>query len=263
MSPIGRAVTSSRRRLRAARAAPTVRYASPAGVIAILITGAALSASAPAGAAQALPAPRPTQELAVLLTPHAVKATLRPGASRKTTLPAYAPVTGAQTVLPVIGHATRSGGIRWLRVMLPGRPNGSTGWITQRGTRPSTTSWRVAISTASRQVRVYRRGRLTRSFSAVVGKPATPTPNGRFFVEESILMPPGSAGAPYALALSARSNVLQEFEGGPGQIAMHGVANLGGTPGTAVSHGCVRLADANIRWLAARIAPGARVTITP
>ena len=71
----------------------------------------------------------------------------------------------------------------------------------------------------------------------------------------------GAVGGPYALALSARSNVLQEFMGGPGQIAMHGVANLGGTPGTAVSHGCVRLANRNIGWLAARVAPGAPVTI--
>ncbi len=75
-------------------------------------------------------------------------------------------------------------------------------------------------------------------------------------------MLPGSAGAPFALALSARSNVLQEFEGGPGQIAIHGVGNLGGTSGTAVSHGCVRLADRSIRWLAARLAPGVTVAIT-
>ena len=75
-------------------------------------------------------------------------------------------------------------------------------------------------------------------------------------------MPPGSPGAPFALALSARSDVLQEFAGGRGQIAIHGVANLAGTPGTAVSHGCVRLADRDIRWLAARIAPGVPVTIT-
>jgi lipoprotein-anchoring transpeptidase ErfK/SrfK len=227
-----------------------------------VVTAAALAAGAPAaGAAQPPPPAGPTQELAVLLTPHGVKATLHARGSRAT-LPAWAPITGAPTVVPVIGHATRPGGIRWLRVMLPGRPNGATGWITRRGTQTSTTSWRVSIKTSTRAVRVYRRGRLVRSFAAVVGKPSTPTPNGRFFVEESILMPRGSAGAPYALALSARSNVLQEFEGGPGQIAMHGVANLGGTPGTAISHGCVRLADADIRWLAARISPGVRVSVS-
>ena len=100
-----------------------------------------------------------------------------------------------------------------------------------------------------------------RSFAAVVGKPSTPTPHGRFFVEESVLMPAGSAGAPFALALSARSDVLQEFEGGPGQIALHGVANIGGTPGTAASHGCVRLSTRSIRWMATRIAPGVPVTV--
>ena len=132
----------------------------------------------------------------------------------------------------------------------------------QSGTRASATAWRIALRTSARELRVYRRGRLVRTLSVVVGKPSTPTPNGRFFVEESIAMPTGYPGAPFALATSARSNVLQEFEGGPGQIAMHGVANLGGTPGTAVSHGCVRLANPNIRWLAARISPGVPVTIT-
>jgi lipoprotein-anchoring transpeptidase ErfK/SrfK len=74
-------------------------------------------------------------------------------------------------------------------------------------------------------------------------------------------MLPGAAGGPFALALSARSNVLQEFDGGPGQIAIHGVENLGGTLGTAASHGCVRVSNRTSRWLAARISPGVRVRI--
>jgi len=98
--------------------------------------------------------------------------------------------------------------------------------------------------------------------TAVVGAPSTPTPQGRFFVEESVRMPAGKPGGPLALALSARSNVLQEFEGGPGQIALHGLANLGGRPGTAASRGCVRLANSNIRWMAGRITPGVPTTIT-
>ena len=102
-----------------------------------------------------------------------------------------------------------------------------------------------------------------RTFPVVVGKPSTPTPARAVLRRgEHPRCRRGSAGAPYALATSARSNVLQEFEGGPGQIALHGVTNLGGTPGTAVSHGCVRLADATIRWLAARMSPGVPVTIT-
>ena len=108
---------------------------------------------------------------------------------------------------------------------------------------------------------VYWNGRATRTFKAVVGKPSTPTPLGRFFVEETVSLGPQDVGAPYALALSARSNVLHEFDGGPGQIAIHGREDLGGTLGTAASHGCIRLATASIDWLAERIVAGTPVTI--
>jgi len=109
---------------------------------------------------------------------------------------------------------------------------------------------------------VLQNGRAVRIVKAVVGKPSTPTPRGEFFVEEVIQLRPADVGAPFALALSARSNVLQEFDGGPGQIGVHGLRNVGGVPGTAVSHGCVRLDNATMRWLVLRIGPGVPVTIT-
>jgi lipoprotein-anchoring transpeptidase ErfK/SrfK len=145
--------------------------------------------------------------------------------------------------------------------MLPGRPNGSTGWIASHGTNKLVTPWQIVVSLARRRVTVYRDGRLVRAFPAVVGKVSTPTPSGEFFVEETLKMAAGEAGGPFALALSARSNTLQEFEGGPGQIAMHGRDNLGGTLGNAESHGCIRLSTASIDWLAFRIGPGTPVTI--
>jgi lipoprotein-anchoring transpeptidase ErfK/SrfK len=206
---------------------------------------------------------KPIQDLVVLTRAHRATSTLRSHPSKVTAVRALEPITGARTVLPVVARAATPAGVQMLRVMLPGRPNGSKGWIAQQGTVATTTSWHLVVRTRSRDVVVYRYGRRVRSFGAVVGKPSTPTPRGRFFVEESVRMVPGSAGAPFALALSARSNVLQEFDGGPGQIAIHGVGNLGGTPGTAISHGCVRLANSNIRWLAARISPGVPVDITP
>ena len=223
------------------------------------ITGGGTAAST---ASARKPVVKAVQELAVLAKPHRAVSTLQPHPSRVTAVPASRPITGVRTVLPVIAHATTPNGAHWLRVMLPGRPNGTKGWITQHGTVATMTSWHIVVRTSSRQVLVYRFGRRVRTFRAIVGKPSTPTPHGRFFVEESVRMLPGSAGAPFALALSARSNVFQEFAGGPGQIAMHGVENLGGTPGTAISHGCVRLSNPHIRWLAARIAPGVPVAIT-
>lgn len=220
---------------------------------------AATALASPAAAAPRVPA---TQALATLHAPHQARAAPSTRSGRMAAIPELTPITRGRTVLPVIGRRTGANGTRWLRVLLPGRPNGRAGWIARRSTTITSTTWHLVVRTGPRRVAVYRKGRLVRSFSAIVGAPSTRTPHGRFFVEESVRMLPGSAGAPYALALSARSNVLQEFEGGPGQVALHGVANLGGTLGTAVSHGCVRLANRSITWLAARIPPGTRVTIT-
>jgi lipoprotein-anchoring transpeptidase ErfK/SrfK len=199
---------------------------------------------------------QPTQKLAALLSTH--EAFSKP--SRRSTplrvVQAKRPLTGERTVLPVLGETKD-----WVRVRLPGRPNGRSGWIVRRGTLVSTTRWHIVIDVTTRRVIVYRSGRVVRTVKAVVGKPSTPTPRGQFFVEEAIQLRATDVGAPFALALSARSEVLQEFDGGPGQIALHGLDNVGGIPGTAVSHGCVRLANAMMRWLVLRIGPGVPVTV--
>ncbi len=225
----------------------------------LVVAAVAVPAGAAASPAHAGPAPR--QELAALLSSHRVASSPGGRWSRAPAIRSRRPITLGQTVLPVVGHSRATDGAKWLRVMVPGRPNGRTGWIRARGTVRTATSWRLVVSTSRRRVLAYHRDRLARSFTAIVGKPSTPTPRGRFFVEESVRMQPGSPGGPFALALSARSDVLQEFEGGPGQIALHGVDDLGGTFGTASSHGCVRLSGRAIRWLAARISPGVPVTI--
>ena len=235
-----------------------LRLVALVAVTAVSVTAG--TAATPSASARSQPVVRPSQELATLLTSHQVVARLRVGGAPVGRVRASRPVTGGQTVLPVIRHTTWRG-VHWLQVRIPGRPNSRKGWIRRRGTVETTTGWHLVVRTSLRRVLVYRRGRLVRTFSAIVGKPSTPTPHGHFFVEESVRMLPGSAGAPFALALSARSNVLQEFEGGPGQIALHGLGGVGGTPGTAVSHGCVRLANRNIGWLAARIPPGVTVSI--
>jgi lipoprotein-anchoring transpeptidase ErfK/SrfK len=202
-----------------------------------------------------------TQQLAVLLTAHSAHQGPEARFPQVALVTARRPITGEQTILPVIGHSTGPGGVRWLKVMLPGRPDGSTGWIAAQGTRRLVTGWHIMVDLAGRRVSIYRDGRVVRTFQAVVGKPSTPTPTGQFFVEETVQMAPGHPGGPFALALSARSNALQEFEGGPGQIALHGRINLTGALGTAASHGCVRLDTAGIDWLAARIGPGTPTTI--
>ncbi len=231
-----------------------------------LTAGTAGAAATPAAEATAAGAGLPArvhskQQLAVLLTAHGAHRAAAAGSPLLSLVAANRPITGERTILPVVGHATGPGGVRWLRVMLPGRPDGSTGWIAQQGTRALATGWRILVDLAARRVRVYSEGRTAETFQAVVGKLSTPTPTGRFFVEETVQMAAGEPGGPFALALSARSNALQEFEGGPGQIGIHGRDELGGTLGQAESHGCIRLATPSIDWLAARIGPGTPVTI--
>ncbi|HTX32051.1 MAG TPA: L,D-transpeptidase [Solirubrobacteraceae bacterium] len=206
------------------------------------------------------------QPVATLYTAHAIYA--RPGGRREARISAQRPITGEATTLPVLASRTR-GGTTWFRVRLPGRllpgaPNGRTGWIKALRTRLWLIRWHIVVSLHDRRARIYDGGRLIRTDRVVVGAPASPTPTGQFFVEENISEPPSFPGAPYALATSARSAVFTEFDGGPGQVALHGMGGgLGGTLGTAESHGCVRFTAPAITWLAARIYPGTPVTITP
>jgi lipoprotein-anchoring transpeptidase ErfK/SrfK len=215
----------------------------------------------PAAGAHAAPARAgvPAQQaLVVLMDAHVARATPHQSARKIETVPEHRPLTRVRTVLPVVGHA-RGG---WVRVMLPGRPNARKGWIRSYRTRPSSTPWHVRVDLSARRVTIYHDGAVERRFRAVIGAPATPTPRGRFFVEEAVRLSSTASGGPYALATSARSTVLQEFEGGPGQIALHGTNHLLGAPGSAVSHGCIRLSTVAITWLAERIGRGVPVTVT-
>jgi lipoprotein-anchoring transpeptidase ErfK/SrfK len=205
---------------------------------------------------------QPTQQLAGLRRDLQAFSKPTRGAATLGLVRSRRPITGGRTVLPVLDERKSGDGTRWLRVRLPGRPNGRTGWIRRQATLTSTTRWHVVVETSRRRMTVYRDGRPVRTVKAVVGKRSTPTPIGEFFVEEDVQLRASADGAPFAIALSARSNVLQEFNGGPGQIALHGRAGIGGVLGTAVSHGCVRLDDGTLRWLVLRVGPGVPVTIT-
>lgn len=223
--------------------------------------------AASAQAARATPGPRIAsyQQTATLLDSHTVRS--RPNGLAVASVGLTRPITGERTVLPVLARAIDNRGRVWLRVRLPGRvlgtrPPPKVGWIRAASTRVSGTAWHIVVDVSARRVDVYHDGRRLRRYPAIVGKLFTPTPAGEYFVEENVQLGPYQPGGPFALATSDRSHVLQEFDGGPGQIAIHGLDNLSGRLGTAVSHGCIRLADSAITWLAARIDPGVPITIT-
>ena len=244
------------------RSSPTRAAAAFACLLLLLIV--ARPGAASAGRSTEV---RPYQTVVGLLAAHGVRATPSRDSRLLASVAALRPITGERTVLPVIAEAIDDQGRHWLRARLPGRTlvggrPPATGWIRATHAQLSRTAWHLVVDLRSRRVRVYRSGRLLRSFRAIVGKPATPTPRGPSFVEENVRLGSGAAGAPFALATSARSNVLQEFDGGPGQIAIHGLANLDDAVlGTASSHGCVRVAAAAVTWLARRIGPGVPITI--
>jgi lipoprotein-anchoring transpeptidase ErfK/SrfK len=121
--------------------------------------------------------------------------------------------------------------------------------------------YRVVVALRAHRVNVYKRNRLVRSERAGVGRSVLPTPSGTYFIVALLKQPnPRGAYGPYAFGLSAYSNVLQSFGGGPGQIGLHGTDNPGGL-GTNVSHGCIRIGNAGITRLARMLPLGTRVVI--
>jgi lipoprotein-anchoring transpeptidase ErfK/SrfK len=220
-------------------------------------TGSALVAPAQATAAAG---PR-SQPLVALMDNQVARTGPGTRFRRVERVAARRPLTRVRTILPALRYAKGRDGRTWVRVRLPGRPNGHTGWILASQTKRRATDWRLVLDLSARRVTVYNYGRVERRYAAVVGTRSTPTPRGRFFIEEALALSPQAAGGPFALATSARSSVLKQFAGGPGQIALHGTKNLEGALGTAASHGCIRLSTRAITWLARRIGRGVPLTI--
>ncbi len=155
-------------------------------------------------------------------------------------------------------------GVPWLKLRLPTRPNNSSAWIPASRTRLITNPWLVRISVGNRTVTVLRSGRRVLKFKAVVGAPATPTPRGRFAIYERVRQPdPTGFLGPFALHLTAHSNVLDNYGGGPGRVAIHGrgAESLFDPLGSARSHGCVRVGNGRIVSLAGRLPLGTPVVV--
>jgi lipoprotein-anchoring transpeptidase ErfK/SrfK len=160
--------------------------------------------------------------------------------------------------------ATSRKGRKWIKVLLAVRPNGSAGWVPRKKVALSRTRYWIDIRTGARRVTVYRNGKRVRRFGAVVGAPSTPTPRGLAAIYERNPQPnPGGFIGPWALPLTVHSNVLMSFGGGPGRVGIHGRAgaSLADPLGTARSHGCIRINNHHVSWMAARVPPGTPVRL--
>jgi lipoprotein-anchoring transpeptidase ErfK/SrfK len=155
----------------------------------------------------------------------------------------------------------------WLQVRLPWRPNHASGWIDAAKVSVEPTPWRIDISRRLRTLTVYRAGARIRRFRVVVGKPATPTPVGRFAVTWAMRWRPDDFLGSWVLELTSHSTVLKRYDGGDGVVAIHGRggASFRDPLGSARSHGCIRLSNDAIDWLVRRIGanrlPGTPVNV--
>ena len=171
---------------------------------------------------------------------------------------AVLPVTelGSPTWVPVV--QSQPG---WDRILLPTRPNRSTGWIYVGGggLRTAYTPYQIDINLAAYRLTILERGRSLGTWTVAEGAPGTPTPTGRTFLLAS-LVPPHPTYSPLILPLGTHSDTLTTFGGGPGTVGLHGWPDPA-VFGHAVSHGCVRVPAAALRALS-RIPLGSPVMIT-
>ncbi|WIV52834.1 L,D-transpeptidase family protein [Amycolatopsis nalaikhensis] len=147
---------------------------------------------------------------------------------------------GSDTWVPVI--ADEPG---WVHVLLPSRPNGSTGWLSTQDIALDTasTTYRIVIDRAAFRLTLYRDHQQIGVWSVGVGTAAAPTPAGRTFVLASIA-DPKQTFSPVILPLGIHSTTFTTYGGGPGTTGIHGwpTSDVFGRPS---SDGCIRVpADA-------------------
>ena len=148
----------------------------------------------------------------------------------------------------------------WLRVRLPMRPNGRTGWV-QRSSLGEMTVVRTHLRVNRRTLRatLLRDGRKIWSSPVGIGAPGTPTPAGRFWIRERLVnFGGGGIYGPLAFGTAAYS-VLSDWPGG-GVIGIHGTNQPGLIPGRP-SHGCIRVPNDKIKRLGRLMPVGTPVHI--
>jgi lipoprotein-anchoring transpeptidase ErfK/SrfK len=227
---------------------------------------ATLMAVAPAGAAaKALPGGPTRRDAWVARIVISTQARTAPSGGRvRTVIQASAVGDDGPVVLLVLGARRAPNGVTWLRVLLPQRPNGVSGWINSNLVELARTPWRIDVSLRTRTVSLLRQGRALDTWRAVIGKPITPTPPGLYAIYERVPQPsPDDFLGTWALLLTAFSPVLHNFDGGPGEVAIHGRggASLLDPLGGARSHGCIRIGNSAVDVLARDAAEGTPVEI--
>jgi hypothetical protein len=162
-------------------------------------------------------------------------------------------VNGVPTVFAglesVLGARCRAA---WYRVLIPLKPNETAGYVRARSVNLRMVRSRIVIELSARRLAVYRAGRLAFATTTAIGARATPTPTGRFYVNQRFRDDPLGPYGWAAIGISAFSEVLTGWvQGGP--VAIHGT-NRPSLLGLRISNGCIRVSNEAIQriW---RLAP--------
>lgn len=168
---------------------------------------------------------------------------------------------GTDELVSVLARAVGRDGDEWVRVRLPVRPNGTTGWVPRRalGELRIVHTW-LRIDRDRLRITLVRRGARVFTARIGVGRPSWPTPAGTFYIRDRLQgRSMGSIYGPLAFGTSAHSDVLTDWPGG-GVIGIHGTDQPQILPGR-VSHGCIRLRNPDILRLGRMLPVGTPVSI--
>jgi hypothetical protein len=152
-------------------------------------------------------------------------------------------------------------GVTWIKVALPQRPNGVSGWVAASALGVlHTVRGRLVIRRSKLRATLYNgAGHAIWTAPVGIGRPSLPTPAGHFYVREKLRAIGSPMYGPYALGTSAYAPTLTDWPGG-GVVGIHGTNEPGLVPGRP-SHGCMRLRNADITRLWRLISVGTPIAI--
>lgn len=172
-------------------------------------------------------------------------------------IPCLVSVTQASPAIPALAAAVNTGG-RDLELPPLG---GATSFLPE-----ATRDLRLVLRVSQRRVFLYEGDKVLASYPVAVGKPGWETPTGSFKITHKVANPvwenpftgqvvPAGAGNP----LGDRLLVFAQM-GSRGFVGFHGTTNES-LIGQAVSHGCVRMRNNDIRALFEKVQVGVPVIV--
>ena len=147
----------------------------------------------------------------------------------------------------------------WIRARLPAR-RAQTGWLARSALAGyEEVHTRLIVDRARLTLTLLRNGRAVFRAPVGIGRAATPTPAGDFYVRDRLRRYASPFYGPVAFGTSAQSATLTDWPAG-GYVGIHGTSQPELVPGR-VSHGCIRLRNADILRLARLLAVGTPLEI--